>query len=130
MSGAYPDYRGVIPAVVESTARLPIAPLVAQLRALAAIARDDVHRVGLQLTDGAVAISALTKEVGTGKIRATAQRSGPAAQLKMNLQFLIEVLDVLACDQVELGISSSASRLVVRPGSEAPYVYVALPITL
>lgn len=128
LSGAYPDYRAAIPLSADCTAMLSAAPLSARLRALAAVARDDAHRVTVQLSDGAVQIAVAAKEIGTGSIRTPAKTSGIGARLSVNLQYLIDVLEVLHGEHIEVAISSNPARLLVRPADDVPYLYVVLPL--
>jgi DNA polymerase-3 subunit beta len=95
-------------------------------------ARDGSGIVRLQIMPkdgkGKIAISARAEEIGDnlGEVDATVE--GEEAKIAFNSKYLMDVLGVIAKEEVALETTTSSSPGVIRPVGDESYIHIVMPM--
>ncbi len=134
ISGAYIDYKAIIPKnfktdTVASTAALQKACTQAMI-----IARDSKFLTHFNIRPGdgdggTIQISAASEETGTYENQLPANINGDEINIAFNVRFLRDVLDVISSSQVMIRTNTNVSPSLITPlEDEADFEYVLMPM--
>jgi DNA polymerase-3 subunit beta len=130
IDGAYPDYERVLPkggtkSVIGSREGLRHA------FARAAILSNEKYRgVRLQLSDSLLQITANNPEQEQAEEEVTVDYSGGDLEIGFNVNYLLDVLNVLKGDNVQIALSDSNSSALLEDPDHSGAVYVIMPMRL
>jgi len=132
IQGTFPNYSQLIPKSYNTRAVIKLAEFLRATKSASIFARDGSGIVRLQIMPrdgkGKIAISARAEEIGDnlGEVDATVQ--GEEAKIAFNSKYLMDVLGVIAKDEVALETTTSSSPGVIRPVGDESYIHVVMPM--
>jgi DNA polymerase III subunit beta len=132
IQGTFPNYSQLIPKSYNTRAVIKLAEFLRATKSASIFARDGSGIVRLQIMPrdgkGKIAISARAEEIGDnlGEVDATVQ--GEEAKIAFNSKYLMDVLGVIAKEEVALETTTSSSPGVIRPVGDESYIHVVMPM--
>ncbi len=130
IEGMFPDYRQVIPKGGEKVLTLGRVRLLETLRRVSLIASDKSHAVKLELGKGNLRVISQNPDLGEAKEDVTVEYQGEPLKIGFNARYLIDVLQVLGCDDVAFELADDLSPGVLRPAGEEGYTAVIMPMRI
>jgi DNA polymerase-3 subunit beta len=132
IQGTFPNYSQLIPKSYSTRAVIKLAEFLRATKSASIFARDGSGIVRLQIMPkdgkGKIAISARAEEIGDnlGEVDATVE--GEEAKIAFNSKYLMDVLGVIAKEEVALETTTSSSPGVIRPVGDESYIHVVMPM--
>jgi DNA polymerase-3 subunit beta len=130
LDGQFPDYRQVIPKEGSRLVRMSRQKLLESLKRVSLLSTDKSYGVKLELAPEKLTLSSQNPDLGEAQEEVEASVTGGALKIGFNARYLIDVLAVLSCDEVQLGLSDELSPGVIRPVGEAGYLAVVMPMRI
>jgi DNA polymerase III subunit beta len=130
IEGMFPDYRQVIPKAGEKVVSLGRQRFLETLRRVSLISSDKAHAVKLELGKGNLRVLSQNPDLGEAKEDVTVAYQGEPLKIGFNARYLMDVLQVLACDDVALELADDLSPGVLRPAMEEGYTAVIMPMRI
>lgn len=130
LEGVFPDYRQVIPKEGARGVRVKRAVLKETLHRVSLVAQDKASGVKLEVGTDSLTLSSQNPELGEAQEQMAAEVKGEPLKVGFNARYLIDVLNVLTCDEVDLGLSDELSPGLIRPVGEAGYLAVVMPMRI
>jgi len=127
LHGDYLNYDAIIPKEYSTTIRLKTQDLLYALEMASIFAQDKLVR--LSITDDILRISSDT-EVGNMIKEINIELNGEDLEIGFNIRYLIEVLKVIDCEEIEFNFSSNISPGLIRTIENAHYEYLVLPVRM
>lgn len=129
----FPAYQQVIPASAERAIRAPRLALVEALKAVSLAASDRTGGVKLTLEGGTMRIMSESPESGDGFDEIPIDYSGETVVIGFNARYVLDVLSVLADEEVQILLSGELDPAVIKPASEPAnrsFVGVVMPMRI
>lgn len=129
----FPAYQQVIPASAERTIRAPRGALIDALKAVSLAASDRTGGVKLTLEGGTMRIMSESPESGDGFDEIPIDYNGDSVVIGFNARYMLDVLSVLADDEVNILLSGELDPAVIKPASEPAnrsFVGVVMPMRI
>ncbi len=136
IEGNYPKYQQLIPSIHANKATLERTALIAALERVAVMANERTKVIKLLFERiGILTIKASTPDLGEAQDQIDLLHyDGVDFSIGFNVNYLLECLRNLNCEQVELKMSEPLKPLVVTPvGSEDKayeYLYLLMPVQM
>ncbi|MBI3250764.1 MAG: DNA polymerase III subunit beta [Candidatus Andersenbacteria bacterium] len=131
VDGSYPNYQQIIPQSSGTTMLVDREEFLRSLKTLSVFLPSGSRRVELIVTPSKKRIRAQVSggEVGAGEVEVSAEGTGKDVKVLVNIQYILEGLQRMGANECEIGFTSDASPIVMRPklGSDE-FVYVVMPI--
>lgn len=136
IEGTFPDFRGLLEAPASTQVLLPTQALAEAVHLMAPFARENAHRLRLQIQHdrpgeaAALVLEAEAPDLGANEIRLTESVTieGPEQHLFVNESFLAEILKAIVTPQVRLGFQDARKPVVIRPVGPFDCTYVVMPL--
>jgi DNA polymerase III subunit beta len=128
----YPDYEKVIPETTEGSLTVDRNRLIAGLRQVGILARQQDGRdmSVLETTDDHLRISSKAESEGKAEVEVPIEREGEHLKVAFNYQYLLDPLLAVEDDKVTLKYSGSLEPGVLTIPSDPSYTYVVMPVRL
>ena len=130
VSGAYPNYRSVIPLNFAREIEIPRALFIDVLKRISMVSTtvDGSESVTLDFTPGQLLISASSSEYGEGNETIDIAYEGEQLVICFNPKFLLDPIKTLACDQFKMRLNDNMTpvELTGDPG----FIYILMPMHL
>lgn len=132
IQGTFPNYSQLIPKSYSTRAVIKLSEFLRATKSASIFARDGSGIVRLQIMPkdgkGKIAISARAEEIGDnlGEVDATVE--GEEAKIAFNSKYLMDVLGVIAKEEVALETTTSSSPGVIRPVGDESYIHIVMPM--
>lgn len=130
LEGVFPDYRQVIPKENTRTVILKRSLLLDTLRRVSLVAQDKASGIKLEVGEGFLSLSSQNPDLGEAQEQLLAKVEGPPLKVGFNAHYLIEVLAVLTCDEVQIELSDELSPGLIRPVGDGGYLAVVMPMRI
>jgi DNA polymerase-3 subunit beta len=130
VEGQFPDYKRFVNEQPQQRMQLDREELLVAIRRAAVLARAEANKVVLKTQDGVLSVRAESADVGRGSEQVPVTLEGGEVEIAFNAEYLIDVLAVLDCEKVEIGLTGPLSPGFVRPIGEGPFVYVVMPMAI
>lgn len=127
IEGEFPDYRQVIPPVVESKMKVNRGEFLLAVKRAALLATPDYQAIKLEVFKNKLVVSKSTPDIGESREEIPVEYKGRELVIGFNPGYLIDVLKNLHNEYLELELSDSEKPGVVRTDG---YVYIVLPMRL
>jgi len=132
IQGTFPNYSQLIPKSYTTRAVIKLSEFLRATKSASIFARDGSGIVRLQIMPrdgkGKIAISARAEEIGDNVGEVDAAVEGEEAKIAFNSKYLMDVLGVIAKDEVALETTTSSSPGVIRPVGDESYIHVVMPM--
>jgi DNA polymerase-3 subunit beta len=126
IEGMFPDYRQVIPKQGEKVLTIGRERLLETLRRVSLLSSDKAHAVKLELAKGALKVLSQNPDLGEAKEEVPVEYQGEPLKIGFNARYLLDVLQVLASDDVSLELADDLSPGVLRGAGEADQGFTAV----
>ncbi len=128
ISGTYPDYRQLIPESYPNSLHLGKESLLAALRRVRLLVKDNTTPVRLSMRGGGVDLKVVSQEVGEGAESVDGDFTGEDLVIAFNPAYLIEGIEAVAGDEVIIETSDATRPATVRSGEADSYRYLLMPV--
>jgi len=129
INGKYPAFHHVIPQEPVCQARLKTRELAESAERAALLVTESTPVIRLLLEDNTLVISVNTVAGRVYEEIPVYQEGGPI-QVAFNARYLIDVLKVMGCDEIDFEFSGPLSPGVIRPAGDRDYLYLLLPVRI
>jgi len=130
IDGKFPDYTRVIPGSQKNHLAIDREVLRQALLRAAILSNEKFRGVRWVLTDGSLRIVSSNAEQEEAEETLEVNYAGDALDIGFNVNYLLDVLNNVAGDQVECGFGDSASSALLTFPSEAQFKYVVMPMRI
>lgn len=128
IEGQFPEYQKVIPESCDKRVTCDARELEGALRRALIVAREDANRISLAAALDSIKITAESPDVGAVDEEITAEIEGDEVQVSFNARYLLDAIQVIHTEKVHLELSGPLNPGVLRPGGDADYIYVLMPM--
>ena len=128
LEGTYPDYRQLIPDQYPNRLHMGKESLLAALRRVRLLVRDNTTPVRLSMRAGGVDLSVVSQEVGDASETVDGDFSGEDLVIAFNPSFLIEGVEAVLGDEVILETAEPSRPATVRGAEHDDYRYLLMPV--
>ncbi len=136
LDGTFPNYRAIIPTEYKTRAVLETRAFAERVKAAALFARNssNITRIKIApggsdgLEAGSVTVEATAEDLGDSTSTLNAAVDGEEMQIIFNVDYLVDVLNVIDTPEVALEVTSPTRPGVVRPVGSTDYTYVIMPM--
>ncbi len=132
IQGTVPNYSQLLPQSYSTRAVIKLSEFLRATKSASIFARDGSGIVRLQIMPkdgkGKIAISARAEEIGDNMGEVDATVEGEEAKIAFNSKYLMDVLGVIAKEEVALETTTSSSPGVIRPVGDESYIHIVMPM--
>lgn len=128
----YPDYEKVIPEETKGSLTVDRNRLIASLRQVGILARQQDGRdmSVLETTDDHLKISAKAESEGKAEVEVPIEREGEPLKVAFNYQYLLDPLLAVDDEKIVMKYSGSLEPGIITIPSDDSYTYVVMPVRL
>lgn len=135
LSGDYPDVTRVIPQNFVSIISLHREELMTLLRQVSLFTSEESHSVRFTLTNGALKITANTREIGEGKVSMPANYQGNKLEIAFNPAYFLDILRRLKEETISLALIDAYNPGLITEANTVPSLaatplFVLMPMRL
>lgn len=128
LSGQYPDVTRVIPQKSEQPIILHREELISLLRQVSLFTTEESASVRFAFTQGALHLSAMSGEIGEGRVSMPVNYGGPKMEVAFNPHYFLDILRHSKDETVNFDISDPYNPGLVTDSSSA--LFVIMPMRL
>jgi DNA polymerase-3 subunit beta len=129
IDGQFPNYRQLLPESVEHELRLSSSELTDVVRRISLMAQKNAP-LRLSFSEGALAVSAQTPDVGEASETIPVPFHGEAFEIGFNPEFLRDGLESIDADELVLKLISPLRPGLIESPDTGDFVYLIMPIRL
>lgn len=126
LNGPYPEYSRVIPQKSEAPLKLHREELIALLRQVSLFTSEASSGVRFSFAEGLLHLSAMSGEIGEGKVRMPVNYAGPKLEMAFNPQCFLDILRHSKDEVVLFNISEPYSPGLITDSSQAEFVIMPM----
>lgn len=131
IEGQFPAFEKVIAATTDKVATVGRDALGLALRRVSLLSSERSRAVKLQLSAGALELSASSPDLGEARETVPVEYTGPQVEIGFNAQYLLEFLGAAGAESIALALRDAESQGTLRPVSEEiDYRYIVMPMRL
>ncbi len=130
LEGRYPDYRQLIPEHYPNRLHVGRESLLAALRRVRLLVRDNTTPVRLSMRPSGVDLSVVSQEVGDASETVDGDFSGEDLVIAFNPTYLIDGVDAVLDDEIFLEADSPSKPATVRAASRDDFRYLLMPVRI
>jgi DNA polymerase-3 subunit beta len=130
IDGQFPSYNKVIPKVGENLLEIDREVLKQALQRVATLANDKFRSVRMELQPNTIVLSANNTEFEEAEEEVSAKYTGKKMSIGFNVNYLIDVINVLPAGNVKLSLSDPDSSVRVEAAGNGDSIYVIMPMRL
>jgi DNA polymerase-3 subunit beta len=131
IDGRYPDYQKVIPKVTGQMLTVDRDVLKRALSRVSVLSNEKMRGVRLELRPGQMKLSANNPEQEQAEDEMEVNYTGEPLEISFNVNYLLDVLNVLSSGDVQLQLSNSLAGTVIdQPEQHPNSLYIVMPMRL
>lgn len=130
IDGRFPDYTKVVPANLSKTVGLDRIAFREALGRVAILSNEKYRGVRLNLSSGALSVSAHNPEQEEAVEELEADYKGESLEIGFNVNYLIEAVNAVSSETIQLGLNDANSSCVVWAVSDPSTRYIIMPMRL
>lgn len=131
LNAEYPDYRKLLPEAGDKRILVDCDKFKQALTRAAILANEKLRNVRLQLRDALLHIFAHNPEHEAAEDKITIDYKGEQLDIGFNINYLLDVLSIVNCKQLELTLSTpKGSVLIKEPESNDRSLFVVMPVEI
>lgn len=127
LAGEFPPAERIIPESVELEITVDRAELERAVRVAAIFARESANVVRWKITDGTLAVSANSPQIGENETILEVNGKG-SGEIAFNARYLLDWLGSVTTERVVFGMVSATKPGVFRPEGDTSYTHVIMPV--
>ncbi len=128
LDGTYPDYRQLIPEHYPNRLHLGKEALVAALRRVRLLVRDNTTPVRLSMRPGGVDLTVVSQEVGDAAESVDGDYTGEELVIAFNPNYLLDGVDAVVGDEVVIETGDPSRPATVRGAEHDDFQYLLMPV--
>jgi len=128
IDGNYPDYRQIIPKSPVATAIVNRKALIDAVRLSSFFARDSSNHVKLALTEGSLAIEAVSAQLGQSQSTLSIELTGEPLVVAFNAKFLLDVLSVMQGETVSIECAGPVQAALLTDAAIPDALFIVMPL--
>lgn len=126
LTGQYPDVTRVIPDKSSAPITLHREELIALLRQVSLFTSENSSSVRFTFTPGALHLSAMSGDIGEGKVSMPVNYSGAKLEIAFNPNYFLDILRHTKDETVSFNISDSYNPGLITDSSSAQFVIMPM----
>lgn len=126
LSGQYPDVSRVIPEKKEASMSLHREELISLLRQISLFTEDTSSSVRFTFTSGELHLSAVSGEIGEGKVNMPVNYAGEKLDIAFNPNFFLDILRHCKDETVHFNVSDSYNPGLITDSTTAQFVIMPM----
>ncbi|MAD58795.1 MAG: DNA polymerase III subunit beta [Flammeovirgaceae bacterium] len=130
IDGKFPDYEKVIPADADKLVTVDCKTLKEALIRVSILSNDRFRGVRLNFVENEIKVSANNPEKEEASDDIKASFSGEPVEVGFNVNYLIDVLNVIKTKKVQILLKDSSSSALLSPENDNLSSYVVMPLRL
>ncbi|PID70493.1 DNA polymerase III subunit beta [bacterium DOLZORAL124_38_8] len=132
IDGQFPDYKRIIPAKAQTTAKIDRNALEMAVRRVSIFAKQNNQHMKLQLlSDGQLEIFTDSTEIGEEKTTIPVSITGATNQIALNSDYVLDVLSALSSEaEIQLELDSKMTPAVIKTTKESGFVHLIMPLKM
>lgn len=130
LEGDFPDYEKIIPTEFTTRANLDKEELVKVVRIASIFARDSANIVKLKFSEGKLAISANSPQVGENFSEIGAKIEGEGGEIAFNFRFLLDFLNSVTAGEIIFEMTGPLNPGVFKIKDDLSLLHVVMPVRL
>lgn len=130
IDGRFPDYAVVIPDHADKLAVAQCSQLKQSLSQAAILSNEKFKGVRLAFSENLLTISGRNPEQEESIIECEIEYSSDSFEIGFNVQYLLDVLNVIATDEIELHFTDSNSSVLITNRRQDDSKFVVMPMRL
>lgn len=130
VDGRYPDYNRVIPAAGKNILLSNRETLKQALQRTAILSTEKYRGVRLSVADHSLKLIANNPEQEEAEDEVEVTYVGQAVDIGFNITYLMDVLNVLDCENIKISFTNNVSSIVLQDPEDNRAIYVVMPIRL
>lgn len=129
IDGSFPDYRQIIPTQFRTTATVSRQEVAKAIRAASLFSRQGLYDVHMEITAGALVLTAADSGTGTHTAELAAEVTGEANKVLLNYKYVMDGLNTMGTDRVVFHVIDAMNPVVIKPADgQAGFQYIVMPI--
>ncbi len=128
LEGTYPDYRQLIPEHYPNCLHVGRESLLAALRRVRLLVRDNTTPVRLSMRPNGVDLTVVSQEVGEASETVDGDFTGEDLVIAFNPSYLIDGVDAVLDDEVFVETDNPARPATVRAAGRDDFRYLLMPV--
>ncbi|MDA8309254.1 MAG: DNA polymerase III subunit beta [Actinomycetota bacterium] len=128
LEGTYPDYRQLIPEHYPNRLHVGRESLLAALRRVRLLVRDNTTPVRLAMRPNGVDLSVVSQEIGDASETVDGDFSGEQLVIAFNPGYLIDGVDAVLDDEVFIETDDPGKPATVRAAGRDDFRYLLMPV--
>lgn len=128
LSGQYPDVDRVIPQISSHPVTLHREELMSLLRQVSLFTSDNNHSVRFSFTPGELHLSAMSGDIGEGKVSMPVNYAGEKLEIAFNPHYFLDILKHSRDETVNFSISDAFNPGLITDSSNAQFVIMPMRI--
>jgi DNA polymerase III subunit beta len=130
IDGKFPDYTRVIPTQHKNRLQIEREPLRQALQRAAILSNEKFRGVRWVLTDGSLKIVSSNADQEEAQEELEVRYAGDALDIGFNVNYLLDVLNNVASNELECAFGDSSSSALISYASEKGFKYVVMPMRI
>ena len=130
IDGRFPDYEAVIPIGADREVRIDREVLRAALQRAAILSNEKFRGVRWVLAEGSLKIVSSNAEQEEAHEELEVKYSGDALDIGFNVNYLLDVLNNVAGEEIECAFGDAASSALITYAAEKDFKYVVMPMRI
>ena len=128
LEGTYPDYRQLIPESYSNTLAVAKESLLAALRRVRLLVRDNITPVRISMRPGGADLTVVSQEIGEATETVDGDFTGEPLVIAFNPTYLIEGAEAVSGDEVLIETAEPSRPATVRGAEGSDYRYLLMPV--
>jgi len=128
IAGEYPKYQELFPTECKYLAKFKRDEIVTAIERVAIMSDERLHLIKMHFEKDNLQITANTPDVGTAQEEVPMQFEGQVLDVAVNVRYVADVLQRLACDEVQLEMTGSLKPIVIKVVGDDNYRYLVMPV--
>ena len=130
LDGDFINYKQIIPNEYKTRVKIKTKGFLDGLERASLLAREGKNNlIKINIKDDVMRINS-NAEIGSVEEKVSIELEGDDIQIGFNSKYLIDVLRVLDCDEVNMDLTTSVNPCIIMPCSQKDYTYLVLPVRL
>jgi DNA polymerase III subunit beta len=130
VDGKFPDYTRVIPTQHKNKLQIGREPLRQALLRAAILSNEKFRGVRWVLAEGSLKIVSSNAEQEEAHEELEVKYSGDALDIGFNVNYLLDVLNNVAGNEIECAFGDASSSALISYASEKDFKYVVMPMRI
>ena len=129
IDGSFPDYRQIIPTQFRTTATVSRQEVAKAIRAASLFSRQGLYDVHMEITSGALVLTAADSGTGTHTAELAADVTGDPNKVLLNYKYVMDGLNTMGTDRVVFHVIDAMNPVVIKPADgHGAFQYSVMPI--